>query len=122
MNSIQWCSPYVLTPSASIPLEQVEAFAASNGVVAHLEAAVAGEANGAAGGGNATPEGDQEEGNGGEGEGEGEGEEEEEEEEEEDSEDVRHVPLYARAKLTLHASRMSKLSWNHRPVLWTSGT
>lgn len=62
----------------SIPLEQVEAFASSNGVVAHLEAKAASETNGT-----------NDEDGGGEGTGEGEEEEGDGDEEEEDSEDVR---------------------------------
>ena len=73
--------PYVLTGPIRIPLEQVEAFASSNGVVAHLEAKAADETNGTREEEYSREEEDEDEEGG------------DEEEEEEDSEDVRAYEL-----------------------------
>ena len=82
--------------SASIPLEQVEAYAASNGVVAHLEAEAAEETNGTGGG---------DDGEAVESEGNDE-EVEEADEEEEDSEDVCWtIFLYGTSQLTFRFSQ-----------------
>ncbi len=110
---------HALTVYASIPLEQVEAHATTNGVVAHLEAKAA-EANGSAEEEEddifpismlqeAAPKEEEEE----------EEEEAEPEEEEEESDDVGSVLSCIEISLTL--CRMLKLLWSLRHDRWTSG-